>query len=346
MTNHFHTTIRVIAQLLLTFAFVWISYTVLRPFVLPILTAGIIGIMARPMYEWLLKHNLGSTASAGITLAILIICCIIPLAILSNLVIKEISSATSWLQRPGNDLDSLDSSIQALLAHFGLTNVTVDVRSYLVGSLSDVAGKASTVLGGVLGILGDIVLVLFGVFYILQGIPRSRTYLHKISPLGESDTDMVISRIEEVIHATVKSNTIIMILQSLVFTLAGYVFGLQAPILIGLLYGITSLVPVIGTSVIWLPIAAFLAINGQIGSAIGLCTWALVQIGLIDHIIGPRIIGEQTRLNPFLTLIGILGGVYYFGLLGFIIGPTAMALGVVGLEMLGRSWETHEQATS
>jgi len=338
MNNSFTSTARFIGQLALTIGLIMGAYVMSQPFLLPIITATVIALVVKPAYEWLRHKGCSTGLSALIVLITLILLILLPLAFVTNLLISEVGAVTTLISHSGTAVDSLSQHLQELGKRFDLPVDQFNLRAYLLHVLSLIGDRAGTVLGGVLGVFGDIVLVLFGVFYILHGMPQSRRYIDHISPLNKEDTESILHRIEEVVQATVRGNIVVIAIQGIVFTIAGYIFGLPAPVLLGLLYGVTSVIPVIGTSIVWIPIVLFLLSSGDYASALGITIWALGEIAVIDHVIAPRLIGQRTRLNPFLTLIGVLGGVSHFGLLGFIIGPTAMALGVVGLEMLSRIW--------
>jgi predicted PurR-regulated permease PerM len=96
---------------------------------------------------------------------------------------------------------------------------------------------------------------------------------------------------------------------------------------------VAALVPTIGTSLSIVPAVIFLLITGQVPAAIGLAIWGLVAVGLVDNFIGPKLIGGSTKLHPVLVLLSIIGGIQFFGILGFLIGPIIMAIFVSMVEM-------------
>lgn len=330
-------TLREFAQFLLPLLLVYGAYFIFQPFILPVVTAAIIALVSRPLYRYLRNHLKSETATAFLCLACVILIVIIPAAILSLILVREITSISGSINHNSFDFNHLDSLANGILAKFGVSYRT-DLRGVTLDLLSGLAGHSTAILGGVFGAVGDTALVLFGLFYLLQGSGHMRQYLQDLSPLPKNDTNTLLDRAQEVVQATVRGNVILVALQGGCFIIGCLVFGYKAPLLLGILYGLASMVPVIGSSIVWGPMLIVSLLSGREVAGVGIAIWALIQILAIDHILGPKLIGDRSKLNPYLALIGILGGISQFGLLGFILGPTIIALGVVGLEMLGRSW--------
>ena len=334
--NH---SLRAFAQFAIAAVLVYGAYLIFQPFLLPVVSAAIIALVSRPMYRSLKPHFSSDTSTALTCLLIVILVVMVPAGLLSLVLLREVGSLSGSINHNNFDFSHLDLIANKFAAGFGINGIHVDLRAYTLDALGKIAGHSSAILGGVFGVLGDTVLILFGLFYLLQSSGRMRGYLRELSPLRSADTDMVIDRAEQVIQATVRGNVLLVALQGICFVIGCLVFGFKAPLILGILYGLTSMVPVIGSSIIWGPMLIISLLSGHQFAGIGIAIWALVQILVIDHIIGPRLIGARTKLNPYLALLGILGGISQFGLLGFILGPTVVALGVVGLELLGRSWQ-------
>ena len=330
--------VRSLAQFVIASGFAYGAYLVFRPFLLPIVTAMIITLVARPLYRSLPIKS--PAVKALICILLIAVAILLPISFLSIALLREVSTVRNSIDTSQFDLNHLNTGINAVANRFGVgTFANVDVKGSAKTLIDSLPMQGLGVLGGVVGALGEFVITLFGLFYFLESSDKSRGYLHGLSPLSHHDTDRLVDRAENVVQSTIQGNLILVLLQGALFTIAAASFHFKAPILIGILYGLTSMVPAIGSSLIWLPLALYSFLTGHNTAGIGITLCALAQVALIDHIIGPKIIGSRSQLNPFLTLLGILGGIQQFGLLGFILGPTVIALGVVGLEMLSASWK-------
>ena len=124
-------------------------------------------------------------------------------------------------------------------------------------------------------------------------------------------------------------------------TIAGVgfaIFNVQAPVLLGAITAIASIVPVVGTFLVWGSVGIFLLISGHVWPGIGLIAWGTVLVHPADNVIRPLLISNVTQMPFLLTMFGILGGLATFGLVGLFIGPVALAIAVaVWQEWLERS---------
>jgi predicted PurR-regulated permease PerM len=98
------------------------------------------------------------------------------------------------------------------------------------------------------------------------------------------------------------------------------------PVLWGAIAAIGALIPNIGTSVVSIPAIIYLFVTGNVPQAIGYIGWSVFVVGLVDNIIGPRLIGGSARIHPLFVLLSVLGGIAMFGISGFLLGPLTVGL--------------------
>ena len=111
------------------------------------------------------------------------------------------------------------------------------------------------------------------------------------------------------------------------------IFGVPNPILWGSVAAVAALIPGVGTALVLIPSILYLFFIGETVSASGLLVWGIVAVGLVDNILGPKLVGRGIKLHPFLTLLSILGGISFFGPLGFLFGPLTLSLLFAFLEI-------------
>lgn len=313
---------------------------IFRPFMIPVVTGGIIALMSRPLYKRLLKTLRFPALAAAVTIILIILIFLLPLALIILAVIREVAtlsnSSVSFVS-----VDHLNNLAHTVLDHFGLgtQNFQIDIRSFIVNLVGQVGDKSTLVLGGLFGGLFYAFLTLVSAFYLMQNHENIKEQVRRFSPLTPHDTNIILKRTKQVIQATVSGNLILLIIQGLGSMLGLTIFGIASPALFGVLYAICSLIPAIGTSIVWVPLSLFELSQGNYVQGIGIAIWAMVQVAIFDNFIGPKLIQKRARLHPFLILLGVLGGVSQLGVLGIILGPTIVALGIVGLEILYRTWQ-------
>ena len=331
---------RAIAGLIIATALAYGLFILWEPFFLPLAVGGIVALSARPLFNQWLKLVKHTGVAAALSLATILIIVVLPLGLLLTILVKEVSVITATVHSSSYSTDRFNQFLASGFSHLGVTSVHIDVKQYALQVLQYIGERSLTILGGVFGTIAGLLLSFISAFYMLQNNESIRAHIIAFSPLRRSDTQLIIQRTREVIQATVSGNLLIFVLQSLTSTLGLSLFSVGNPVLLGVLYGLSSMVPVVGTAIIYLPIALFEISQGRVSAAVGIIIWSVVQGAVFDNVIGPQLIEKRAHLHPFFILLGILGGVVQFGILGVILGPTIVALGMIGLEILRHSWQT------
>jgi predicted PurR-regulated permease PerM len=168
--------------------------------------------------------------------------------------------------------------------------------------------------------------MLYLVFFLLRdGIAISRR-IREAVPLEEIHKRKLLSRFATVVRATVKGNVAVAVVQGLLGGLAFFVLGIKGALLWGTLMAFLSLLPAIGSALVWIPVAVYFLLAGPLWKAIVLTIFCALVMGAVDNILRPVLVRKDTRLPDWVVLISTLGGVSVFGINGFVIGPLIAAL--------------------
>jgi predicted PurR-regulated permease PerM len=309
---------------------------ILLPFVMIFFTAMIIGIFLYPFYEYLNeKLNLPKSAAALLTLLFFLIAIFLPLYFVFNLLFDEVSQSIVYIQKEFNSIGKIQTFADHIFATYNLPSqdISQDIKQYLINALAFISQHAA----GLASITGNLLikgfLTLLLAFYVLTEKERIVTFLKSINPLGMTHYERLKNRGVEVIDATVKGMLAIILLQSVFGILGTIIFGVFSPFLIGFTYGLSSIVPLVGNSLVWIPVAIYLFFTKNIFYAIAFIVWCNGTNFVVDHFISPRILGKATHLHPIIILFSVLGGIQLFGFLGIILGPTIAALSIIEIEI-------------
>jgi len=129
-----------------------------------------------------------------------------------------------------------------------------------------------------------------------------------------------------VVRATIKGSIVVAILQGLIGGIVLWALGIEAALLWGVLMGAASLLPAVGTGLVWVPMALYLFLSGSIWQGVVLVFCGLFVIGMVDNVVRPVLVGRETRIPDYVVLITTLGGLQLFGLHGIVIGPVIAAM--------------------
>jgi predicted PurR-regulated permease PerM len=343
MANIHTTHIKSAANLALAAGFTYALYLLFSPFLLALVSGAIIALVSRPLQEWLDAKGVKNTSlSATITLFCFALGVLAPLALVFSMVAREATNAAINLGDPVVALGTISTKAADLLDQLNLSSLLPNIATTLRNAVAGIGEQSVVLLGGVAGALASSFLALVTSFYCLANYAEVRKGLISFSPLSRKDDELVLSRIREVVRATVIGSLTLVGIQAVTSMVGLAIFGIGSPVLIGTLYGLSSLVPAVGGGLIWVPTVVIQLLQGNYVAGIGFGLWSLVQVLLYDNLLGPKLIQKRARLHPFFVLLGILGGVNRFGPIGLFLGPTLVAVGMIGVELLRRAWDGDE----
>ncbi len=323
---------------------------IVLPFFGAILWALVLAILFGPVNRALLRRWPKRTNSVALlTLTLITLIVVLPSVLLGVALIQELTSFYAKLQSGQIDPQALfDRAVASLpirvsdyLRSMGVGDfsaVRESIATGLSGSARSIAGQALTFGQGAFNVILSISLTLYLTFFLLRDGDILAAGLIKAIPLRPELRHDVVEKFTTVIRATIKGSLVVAIVQGV---LGGCIFaalGLEGALLWGVVMGLFSLVPAVGTGIVWVPVALYLFATGAIVKALILTFCGLFVIGMVDNILRPLLVGRDTRLPDYVVLISTLGGLQAFGIHGFIIGPVVAALFIGTWNIFTEQW--------
>jgi predicted PurR-regulated permease PerM len=158
-------------------------------------------------------------------------------------------------------------------------------------------------------------------------------------PLQDHDEQQMLDRFTSVTRATLKGTAVIGILQGGLAGLAFWVVGIPSATFWGVIMVVLSIIPSVGTALVWVPVALILGLGGAVGKAVGLVVFCGLVVGSLDNLLRPILVGKDTQMHELMIFFGTMGGIFMFGMIGVIIGPIIAALFVTIWEIYGQAFE-------
>jgi len=317
--------------LVVSLAFFWL----IRGFLQPIFWAVALGIVVYPLHARLeLRLHDRKGLAASISVVIVVVVVILPLIGLGAAVANEAAALYNRLQDGGFSAGDLFSKaeqrlpqVTALIERAGIdpTRLQEQAQSAAVTVSRAIAERALSIGSGTLRGTIFFFLMLYLLFFFLRDGPRILDATIRALPLGDQRERHLFGRFAEVSRATIKGTLVVGIVQGTIGGIAFAVLGINAPVLWGTVMALLSILPVVGTALVWLPAAIFLILTGQIFGGIALILVGVFVIGLVDNLLRPVLVGRDTQLPDYVILLSTLGGLAGFGLAGIVIGPTIAA---------------------
>lgn len=316
----------------------------IRQFLMTILLAAIFSGLAHPLYSKLRDLFRGRRVLASaVTLMLIIILILGPLlgfvGVLVGQTVQVSQAVGPWIQKQLLNTDSLTETIrnmpyaehimpyrEQILTKLGALVGTVG--NFLVNSLS------ATTKGTVQFFFYLFVLLYTMFFFLMDGKKFLKKILHYV-PLSPGDEGRMVDRFVSVSKATIKGTLVIGILQGSLAGAALAIVGVKGSVFWGTIMAVLSIIPGIGTALVWVPVAVVKMATGHMAAGIFLFIFCGLLVGSIDNVLRPRLVGRDVKMHDLLILFSTMGGLFLFGITGFIIGPVLAALFVTVWEIYG-----------
>ncbi len=320
---------------------------IIKPFMVAIFLAALFSALFHPLYEKFLVLMGGRKALASLITLLISICFVfIPVSFLLAAVFSQALDVTNslrpWVQQQFEDPESF-SRILSSLPFYDQLLPFQDVAKERVGEIFGFASKiaidvAQAATVGTINALLMGFIVLYTMFFFLMDGDRLLYYVLYYLPLRDEDEKKLLARFKSVTRATLKGTAVIGILQG---TLAGMALafgGVPSALFWAVAMMFLSVVPGIGTALIWIPAVVYIGINTGWFMALGVGVFCALIVGSVDNILRPKLVGGDTQLHELLIFFSTLGGLFIFGFWGFVIGPIIAALFVTVWELYGEEF--------
>lgn len=330
--------------LLVSAAFAWLIW----PFFGAILWGVIAGIVFAPTYRQIVQRLGGRRNLAAAYLLVLILTLVIVPAFLIGIsLIREAASIYVRLESGEIDIAKIFLQLREALPGWasemfdkaGFSNLETArdmLGSSIASVVQNIAESALSVGQGALQLLASLGVMMFLTFFLLRDGDDIARKIRAAMPLRPDMRDALLGNFVVVIRATIKGTLVVSILQGTAGGLIFWILGIGAPLLWGLLMGLFSLVPAVGTGIVWLPVAIYLLATGNIFAGVVLILCGFFIIGLIDNVLRPILVGHETHMPEFVVLIATVSGLKLMGLNGVIVGPIIAALFIVVWNMVAQ----------
>lgn len=317
--------------LVLLMGVMFLSFFIFKPFLYVTLLAIFVATVFYPFYEKILvwTHNSRGLA-ALLTIFLIVIILILPVTFLATQTLQEATQLYQYLLSD-EGVTAFSASMDGVLEMIGKfvpvpAGSSLDIHYYMKQGLDWLLPRLSTFLSDVALLIVNIFIFLIALYYLFKDGPNLKKTIIRISPLQDTHDKEIFSRLTLAINAVAKGNLIIALIQGGMAALGFYIFGVPSPVLWGAMAAIAAVIPGFGTALVIAPAILYLIFNGETSSAIGLFVWGLTAVGLIDNLLGPKLVERGMKIHPFLILLSILGGLALFGPLGFLFGPLVLSL--------------------
>jgi predicted PurR-regulated permease PerM len=319
---------RSLTLFLITVCIIVVCGLMMRPFLPSLVGAIVLAIVTLPLHIWVEKKLKKVTLAASGSLVIVTLGIIGPISWLAWNIARHTlqlarlvqdGSAKSGFEKLINHSPRLSEAMQYFVRHFDLNQTVERVAGFIASKMTGIFN--SSVSG-----LTQIIVMLFVLFFLYRDRASAVAFFKSLLPMTETETDLMISRINDTIRATVLGRFVVAAIQGLVagFSFAG--LGVGGASLLGIATALFAIVPSFGAFVVWVPVAIYLAAVHHWIRAIILTGIGSLVISTLDNFLYPVLVGTRLQMHTVPIFFSILGGIWLFGISGLVLGPIAFAV--------------------
>jgi predicted PurR-regulated permease PerM len=325
---------------------VYLCWLMIQPFVGVLLWAAVLVIVFYSIHRRLVQKTKKPALSALLSCILVVLTILLPVVLLTLAVVNELSGAAQNLQSTIAYVLDPTSITGRLLGWVGRYVDIAKLRSsdYLVqqlqGASGQLAGRTLGFLGGIIGAVVQMFFVIFTMYYLFRDGDRIFDAVRDALPLERKQAEAIMERTRDVIGASVYGVMAIAIIQGTLGGLAFWVLGVPSALVWAVVMTFLSMIPMLGSFVVWVPAAIYLALTGHYVKAVLLVLWGTLVIGMIDNFLRPKLVGSRTKLHELFVFFAVLGGLKVFGVLGIVLGPVVLVLALALIDVFRAVDET------
>ncbi|REJ95374.1 MAG: AI-2E family transporter [Planctomycetota bacterium] len=331
-------------------------FRVVRPFLLPLLLAGVLAVLFRPVHLWATRMFAGRRrlAAALVTLAILA-AVLIPLAGVLTLAGMQLLQAGQGLvstielpenaqQQAGELLDAQQNSrlasavrwIEGRLTEGTAKQVREFSASALLGVTKTLYEKTMTLAGDLIASAIGLVVMILALYYFLADGEALLAEVQRLSPLQDSDEHDLFHHFERICRGVVLGTVVAALVQGLLAAIGMALIGVERIWLLAVLTMFFSFIPFLGAAAVWSVVTVALILEQRYGAAVFLGVYGTIVISGSDNLIRAYLIHDRAQMHPLIALVTVLGAIQLVGLWGIFVGPISAAFFYALLKMLHR----------
>lgn len=321
-----------ISSTFILFILLVLAFLVLKPILLSIIIGIILAIVISPAHDWLTQKTQSRNLSITIICIFLILLIVVPFWFLTPLFVKQTLNVYESAQK----VDFTNFFKKVFPSIFASENISTEFGSvfgsFVTKTLNGLTGGFSELIINFPTIFLHLIVVFATFFFMLRDKDEILTYIGSLMPFPKDVEKNLIRSSKDITFSVVYGQIVIGFVQGIMAGIGFFIFKVPNTIFLTLFAAVAGVLPIIGPALVWIPVVVYLIIAGNSTAAIGVSFFGLLSI-ILDNLLRPFFISRGARLHPLLSLIGMIGGLFLFGVLGFILGPLILAYVIIILEI-------------
>jgi predicted PurR-regulated permease PerM len=315
----------------------YLVYLIFAPFLTALAWAAVLVVVSYPAYEWLARRwgptGAAAACTAGVTLIL-----IVPAVLVMTAFVRQAVDAIESIQLQAANghltwLNVLWTHIQQRFPAASSENLAATLHRYGEQVADFVASRLGTILRHTAVFFFHLGVTILAMFYLYRDGHSMLGRLREVLPFALAHRERMLRDARDLVFASVTSSLVAAAAHGTLGGIAFAITGIPAPIFWGVMMGFCSLIPVVGSALIWVPAAISLMVGGHMGRGILLMIFCVAIAGFVDYLVRPWLISGRAEMSGLVIFISVLGGIGVFGMLGVVLGPIIVATAASFLDL-------------
>jgi len=304
-----------------------LTFLVIKDILISISVGLLFAYIFIPVYRKIFKITKRKNISVLIIMLALILVILVPIIYLTPVLVNQTFQTYVSIQ----NID-LAQVLQGFMSKDTAAKVAINIDNLIGKTFSSFLNQFTDLLVNLPSIILQFAVFLFTFYFALRDSEELKAYLSTLSPFSESTEKKFMSEFRGITNAIVFGQVLIGIIQGLALGVGLFFLGVPGALTLTVLACIVSIIPILGSWLIWLPVAFLLLVSGQTFAGIFLLLYGALFVSTIDNLMRPYLLSRKSNLPVSLSLIGTIGGLYLFGIMGLIFGPLIFAYALIIIE--------------
>ena len=326
--------LEIISFLISCSAILFLTFFVFKPFFTILAVSAVLALLLRPLYKKLVGwYGKGKNFFAFVIVLLSLVFLILPIIFFGIKILGQVESYFASIQSgQGQGIQNIEHIVESFVRPIFPT-FTFDVTSYASNILTFVTNNFGSFITQTSYIFFQTFLVLMTLFFFLRDGEELFSSITSLSPFSKKQTKEMIESVHKTVTSVVHGTLFVGLIRWFIFSLGFYLFGIPNPMVLGTIAGIIGIIPGLGTPFVIVPALIILLLTGNIIAATGIGLIGILTLVFVDNMLSSYYFGKGLEASPIFILFSILGGVMFFGPLGFIFGPIILSLCISIIEM-------------
>ena len=272
-------------------------------------------LMRERYFKLTVIENWKKWFTATLFIVIALVGFVLPIAVCAQLLVPRFYAVIHDPQRLNHMLDVITSKLQAIVPQIRIDEE--QIRTWVQNAAASVPGLLSETAAAVT----NLVLAFFLLYFMLVDGRKMERKIQRFLPLKEENIDDIWDATRVMVVSNAIGIPVLAFAQAVVAGVSYFIFGIEAPALWAVITGICSVLPILGSAIVWVPLCIYLMVTDHIAAGVGLLVYSVAITSSVDNVLRFTLLKRLGDVHPVITIFGIMVGVPIFGFMGLIFGP-------------------------